>query len=230
MSVAKSFEQLPIFLRNHKSFCSATVGKFESNWPTGHCNFLSFLALCQHQNVDIYPLTWYAGLGSAGEGGTASINQATISHEFSFAFKRWSWNDNSVEEIERMYAAMMAEVLVLSQPAVRASLAIIDLEGVCFERKEEGYVPVLVFERAQYGDLVHFMCSSRGHKTPINERIELLRQIANGLSLLHKQRECFPLIWFEVWADTSARGYSWGCQPSQCTCLWRFSQITGEQS
>jgi hypothetical protein len=166
-------------------------------------SFWAFISLCQTRQVDFFPITWYPGLGSAGEGGYGSIYQSNLTNRLSLVFKRWkhasrdiTTNRSSPEVftdpnlLEPMYRAVMSEVCILTESSVRTCPYIVSLEGVCWERYDSKvfFTPVLVFERAQYGDLAGYMAMQRS-RPGVVDRFTLFLNIARGLLLLHRNRE-----------------------------------------
>ena len=168
--------------------CSAVA------WSDNHSNLLSFLAVCQECHVDILPITWQQALGLSGEGGTAKINQSQVNRELSFAYKRWDWGRFGPRltdaVVSNMYKAFISEIWILTRPSIQESPNVVDLEGVCWEFPEDELVsPVLVFEKAQFGDLSHFILSSEGRQLPFSERLNICIRIGKALLLLHSQRK-----------------------------------------
>ncbi|KAF8544152.1 kinase-like domain-containing protein, partial [Trichophaea hybrida] len=99
------------------------------------------------------------------------------------AFKRFHGNDDSDTD----FLPLIAEVLILSQPAVQMHPNIVNLEGYCWEikRRTEKAVPVLVFEKAAW-DLQQFMNVSEGKNMSMDDRLNLCADIGSAISSLHE--------------------------------------------
>ncbi|KAF7552666.1 hypothetical protein G7Z17_g4180 [Cylindrodendrum hubeiense] len=160
-------------------------------------NFWAFISLCQAREVDFFPITWSAGLGETGRGGQGSVYQSDLTSSLGLVFKRWKWAATGGstlrfpiddEALEKMYRGLMAEILILTEPAIRECPYIIAVEGVCWERiRLTDFTPVLVFERASFGDLAGYV-SNYGNKLSLIDRLRLCAQIARGLLVLHRNR------------------------------------------
>ena len=129
-------------------------------------DFISFLAIAKQLKVDFLPITWQPALDCIGGGATAEIRQSSINLQTSFAFKRFTspLQARTLVDETVIFRAIVAEILVLSHPSIRRHSNISELLGICWDVIEEtGKVwPVLVFEKATYGDLQIFMTQDRG--------------------------------------------------------------------
>jgi hypothetical protein len=128
-------------------------------------DFISFLAIAKQLKVDFLPITWQLALDCIGGGATAEIRQSLINLQTSFAFKRFTsprQAETLVDETD-IFRALVAEILVLGHPSIRRHPNIVELVGICWDViGETGKVwPVLVFEKAMYGDLENFMRQDR---------------------------------------------------------------------
>lgn len=124
------------------------------------CDLLTFIAIAQSVEVTFVDIAWHQGLGSAGDGATASVQQSLSGASTSLAFKQITYGHDE----NYMYKIMLAEILVLQHPPIRAAENIIDLHGVGWNVQgaehtgEDRLIPVLVYENAtRYGNLHAFM-------------------------------------------------------------------------
>ncbi|KAF2648098.1 kinase-like protein, partial [Lophiostoma macrostomum CBS 122681] len=153
---------------------------------TPHLNFISLLAQTQVHNVDIISLTWMPHLENVGFGGTAQLSQSLVNAHTSLVFKRPKIL--TPESYSQMYQAFISEICILSQDPIRNHPNIVRLQGICFEvsRGDTVVRPVIVLEKAKYGDLRAFMKTERGSSMTLRERLDMLLQIASALDLLHQ--------------------------------------------
>jgi len=154
-----------------------------------HFDFISILALVETLAIDLLPIRWQPALNSIGQGGTAKVLQSPVDLQLSLAFKRPL--ESTVRRPESgSFELLMSELLVLSNPATRYHPHLVMLEGICLEiDAEEGAVsPIFVFEKAREGDLHHFMSSSGMH-LGIQERLDLCKDIATAIQVLHACRK-----------------------------------------
>jgi hypothetical protein len=165
---------LDSFMKSGNLFQTAASAKITA--IDSQCNFLSFLGTVQNLKVDFLPITWQPALDSIGQGGTAKIHQVLVNLQIAFAFKRLaSAGQVQLETDEtRTYHALIAEISVLSHPNI------IRLKGICWDVASGGEKvwSVLVFEKAQYGDLYTFMGQAEGKRLSIEERLNMCADIA----------------------------------------------------
>ena len=171
--------------------------------PLDRCDIIAFLGVAQSRGIDLLPITWEATLDCLGEGGTAEIREASFSRQTSFAFKRRRFR-NAYDRMEletRLLPSLAAEIAVLGHPSVWDCPSIAKLEGICWEvyppddqvlSREEttksgkgGIMPILVFEKAQHGDLYQFMTHGRGQQLGLNERLWLCNESASAIAIMH---------------------------------------------
>ena len=151
---------------------------------------MTFLALAQKRNIDFLPITWYPALDAVGSGGTAEIREALVNLQTSFAFKRLSiTKEDQVDTDTKRLQALVAEILVLSDTAIRGHRFIIELLGICWdiEWRNNTYNvwPVLVFEKSQHGNLEVFMTKGEGRKLSLEDRIKMCAGIAMAIMDMH---------------------------------------------
>lgn len=160
--------------------------------PQSHCNFIYFCGLVQGLGLDFLPITWQPYVGLGGSGATSKIRQSLLGTDLSLAFKSISVSDTSrsytSSEKQIIFALFIAEIKPMANRAVLMSPYIQHVDGICWSLSNStGAVdPVLVYERASYGDLYHYMSSDEGEKAEnIFASIKTCRDIAIGLHTLH---------------------------------------------
>lgn len=144
-------------------------------------DFISVLALAQQLEFDFLPITWHPALETVGAGATAEIRQALVNIQTSFAFKRVGL------ERKDTFRALSSEISVLGSPVVRDHDNIINLVGICWDVNPDGPTiwPVLVFEKATYGNLEEFMQSDNGRRLSTSQILSLMRDVGSALACLH---------------------------------------------
>ena len=155
-----------------------------------HNDFISFLAIAQHYEIDFASVTWEKGRGQVGLGATSEIWQSSASRRVDFAFKRTKLAERSPidsQNEERAFNALVSEISVLRHPLIQHHQNIVNLEGICWEipPQSERVWPVLILEKAQLGDLESFMLSEEGRATTMHERLGLCSDVANAIIALH---------------------------------------------
>lgn len=168
-----------------------------------HPDLITFLAAAQKYNVEFVPVIWQEALGLLGKGGTADINQSmlhTYDHDpgdaqkdsrpkdTSFAFKRISQyhSEGLVAEGPSLYEVATMELVVLSQQAIRDHPNIVNLEGICWEITSENRAyPVLLYEKAEWGDLGVFAMGFSSDYITFNAKLGFCVDIAKALQLMH---------------------------------------------
>jgi hypothetical protein len=117
-------------------------------------DIVSFLALAQQCGLDLLPIKWQPALGVLGKGGTAAVNQSLINVQMSYAFKRVL----PLRAVKSGFREWASELLILCHSWMRTNYHIARLEAFCLEVLKDGRVsPVLIFEKAELGDLEHFV-------------------------------------------------------------------------
>jgi len=182
-----SSDDLDSFMKSGKLLQTATLAKATAT--DTQCDFLSFLGIAQSHKIDFLPITWQPALDNIGLGSTAEIRQALVNLQMSFAFKRLTSTERAQTEADeaRNFRALIAELLVLSHPLARHHLNIIRLEGICWDvvSSSEKVWPVLVFEKAQHGDLHTFMGQAKGKRLTMEERLNICADIAIAVMDMH---------------------------------------------
>jgi serine/threonine protein kinase len=86
------------------------------------------------------------------------------------------------EEAERKnFKFLTSELLTYRHPAIVGQPVVAQLEGFCYEvvADTNELLPVLVFQKAECGDLQLFMRTNHGRNTPLQERIKWCAQLPN---------------------------------------------------
>jgi hypothetical protein len=152
-------------------------------------DFLTFLGIAQKLEVDFLPITWQPELDGAGRGGTSEIRQSIVMLRASYAFKRImpNWKTNQKKD----FPALITELAVLGHPSIRANRHVAALGGICWDVNSENdeVWPVLVFEKAQQGDLMAFMQRDDGRKLSFRDRMEFCIDIITGVVGMHSNCE-----------------------------------------
>ncbi|KAI3316979.1 kinase-like domain-containing protein [Xylariaceae sp. AK1471] len=160
--------------------------------PSSRCdNIASFLALIQHRNIDILPITWHDGLKQLGTGTSGVVNQSHINLMTSFAFKRYNARNDRLENrneyLREAFHYFANELRAMTEPWIRQVESIVDLFGVCWEAKynDEIMWPVLVFEKAELGSLRHFLYSKPRKSLSLEDRALICRDCVLAVLTMH---------------------------------------------
>ena len=182
--------QLTNFYRGDSLIQSASLRSVPPS--TESHNFLTFLNLVQEGNFDILPTSWNEGIDYIGTGYTSVISSDVLNLQTSIAFKRIRTDQCNQD---REYFSLIAEIRALSHPDIKRHPGILGLEGICLEvRPEDETVrPVLVFEKAKYGNLYEFMNSLKGRESSVRERLAICLDIARALTFMHSCRKRIPV-------------------------------------
>ncbi|KAL4882880.1 kinase-like domain-containing protein [Aspergillus karnatakaensis] len=154
--------------------------------PSIQESILEFLSIAQALEIDILPITWQAALPKIGEGATAYIWQSPFMEHARFAFKRMRPAGPS-GQIWNM-RALIAELLILGQRSVRTHPFISPLQGISWEIHQmtgEAW-PVLVFGKANNGDMHTFMEGTVGPRVRYFDRVAICFQIGDAVRSLHE--------------------------------------------
>lgn len=161
-------------------------------------NLISFLALIADMEIDIYQVTWDGNTSPLGMGGSAVVSQTTTSGDEGIAFKRVGVKNEHADSHEqslsteaRIFKILISEVTILTNPSIRNHPGIIDLEAICFET-DFSYmvpkiVPVLMYQKAPYGDLEAFMESQNSFS--YEDAMRILIDILQTVAYLHFKGE-----------------------------------------
>ena len=167
------------------SSCGKTYQSARSVSSTDY-NLLDVLGAAQRLRINFLPIRWQPALDEAGKGGTATIRQGLVSLEKTFAFKQMKRTQSLMKQTLYM-GALIAEISILAHSNIKSHENIINVEGICWDVDSgRGTVwPVLVFEKAPYGDLKKFMASSNGRELDFEKRVTILADVAIAVRDLH---------------------------------------------
>ena len=174
--------------------------------PHSSIDILDILGTVQKFDLDLYPLTWLPGLGPIGEGATAEVRQTLATITTDLAFKR------TLGSVDRSFWALQSELIVLSQPAMKRHPNVLPLLGVCWDFPRDNEVrPVLIFERARFGNLTDFMESEQGQALDCDTRLSLCADVANAVITMHQSSNSPDDSGVEELTDeeNNYRCYSW---------------------
>ena len=149
-------------------------------------DLITFLAVIQKLRIGILPITWQPARQVIGAGASSRIKEALINHHTSFAFKCVQDNWKATGTEGTIIRTLINEILVLGHASVRKHPNIVELQGVCWDvvsdERGERVWPVLVFEKAQYGDLYNFATLPVGRDLCIAERLKLCMDVGTAIS------------------------------------------------
>ncbi|KAL8676142.1 MAG: hypothetical protein Q9186_007306, partial [Xanthomendoza sp. 1 TL-2023] len=154
-----------------------------------HDDLLAVLSAVQAHEVDILPLVWYPSL-SLGQGGFALVAELPINQHESFAFKRLKIQGDDTDEQCQSFHAAIQELAILSDLDVARQPNIVTIEGVCWEVNPlNPYIsPVLVFEKADHGNLSLFRDSGTWEQVSLEGKLTISKQIAGAFCVLHEKQ------------------------------------------
>ena len=148
-------------------------------------DLITFLAVVQRLQIDTLPITWQSALPIC-VGETSKVNQALVNLQTSFAFKRIVPYETEGHSEQRTFRLLINEITVLCHQSIRKHPNIIELQGICWDvPSDEKVWPVLVFEKAEYGDLSYFTTSPVGRDLCIGERLKLCVDTGTAIMDLH---------------------------------------------
>jgi hypothetical protein len=161
-----------------------------------HEDLLALLSLVQILEIDILPLMWYPAL-HVGRGGFAALNEAPVNKEVNLAFKRLISMESTSEKARGSFLSSMKEIAILRHYNVSKHPNIVDFYGISWEINLIGgqILPVLVLEKAPYGDLFRFRNSPEGKNLSVKTKLSLCTQIAEGLAMLHASCESSRILY-----------------------------------
>ena len=175
-----------------------------------HVDLLAFLTTAQVTRTDFLPIAWYPSY-YLGRGGFALLNQSPVKAELSFAFKRLGKHGQVPDEEAEDFSSSINELIILRHRPISGHPNIIKLEGICWEVTvgEDRILPVLVFEKAAYGDLFHFRDTEEGRKLTVEQKVALCAQILDALCTLHASGMLrFVCTKAKMWVSDTAQASS----------------------
>lgn len=160
-----------------------------------HYDLVSFLTVIQRFNISILPVMWNA-LKAFSQGATSAIYQSHINIALELAFKRTS-NLFRKKGETIAFQILISKIMVLGTRSIRNHPNIVDLEGICWELDDhENLSPVLVFQKAQYGDLARYLTSTAGKESSFETRLSICVDIGNAIGALYRSSKCSNNRWF----------------------------------
>ena len=161
-----------------------------------HADYIQFIALCQKLKTPFRRLDHHDGLDSLGEGGQGTISQSFYDSEVSFAYKRTTLASNAQDTEVReavLYDIWMTELWVLQKLKMAKHPNLVALQGLALEVDVEtpgqtenfSVQPVLMFEKAKYGSLPHFMKANRDWM-PWEILVHVCASIGMAVATLHE--------------------------------------------
>ena len=119
------------------------------------------------------------------------MNQSPVKAELSFAFKRLGKHGQAQDEKTEDLSSSISELAILRHKPIASHPNISKLEGICWEvtAGEDRVLPVLVFEKATYGDLFYFRDTDEGKKLTVVQKVSLCAQVLGALYTLHASRK-----------------------------------------
>ena len=143
-------------------------------------DFIAVLGLAQRLGIRFLPITWQASRGRIGNGGQATINEALVKLQISFAFKLFS------RPQQHPFRDLVQEMVALSHPVIQKHEHIVRLEGVCWDITDDDQVwPVLVFQKTHLGALHEFAASNRCRNLSMEDRLNLCADIGTAIRDMH---------------------------------------------
>jgi hypothetical protein len=170
-----------------------TIGERQLHEGDSHQDLIRLLAIANALKVEILPLTWQPGLETLGQGGTGSVNQSYVNDRVSFALKRFRRVNPNPQLTDRKFRslqfdAMISEMVVLRYPEVYAHPNVVRLEGICWEvvRPSGEVWPVLVFQKAELGDLRRALTLPEAKDIDLDMKIAICGDVAKALRIMHQ--------------------------------------------
>ena len=160
---------------------------------------LKIIAIATTLETNIFPLTWRPALETLGEGLTGNVSQSPLNANISLAFKRLNGfldrdsNRSDTEPSLSPFDAMLSEILVLSSPSIYDHPNVVNLEGLCWEivKETEDVWPVMVFRKADSGNLPKFLSRPEALGLDSEDLISLCGEVAKGLQALHMSSKSY---------------------------------------
>ena len=157
-----------------------------------HYDLLSYLAITERlSNLRLYsfiPNYQINNRSSIQAGASGIVHNQELSGDSGIIFKRYRTTPQSSRQ--EVFKAIISEVMVLKHPVLAKHPNVVDLNGVTWDVEfEHGQAPqvtpVLVFKRAEYGDLASFFRTSQGQRSSLEERLQFCIDIASALKAMH---------------------------------------------
>jgi hypothetical protein len=167
------------------------------------CDLITLLAAVQRAQVDILPITWQSARLPVGVGATSKINEAFVNLQTSLAFKCVS------DKQKREPGAKILQTIIKE---IRMHPNIVELQGLCWDiPSDEEVWPVLVFEKAQFGDLYSFATLPVGRDLCIAERLKLCVDVGTAIMDMHFNSRLLMIPKFiKIHTKIDFRRHTWG--------------------
>lgn len=176
------------------------------SFNNGPNTLISFLAVARKLKIEFLPITWQEQRKPIGSGCTSQIQEALVSLETSFAFKRVADEHKYRVSESVIFQEFIGEITVLRHPAVSKHPNILELQGICWDVAPREYSnssehsvdysplnnklwPVLVFEKSHFGDLNHFAKLESGRGLSLRARLQLCLEIGCAIRDMHFNRK-----------------------------------------
>ena len=167
--------------------------KDEIQEKSTHHEIFRFYSMALGFGVYILPLVWNPSLEQLGEGATGRISQSPLNKAASFAFKRFSpWRIQSGLSKEKFrslqYQSMISEIAALQDLPLYNHPNVVNLEGLSWEiLNDKEVLPVLVFKKAEFGDLENFLSLPEAADLTIEDRMAICGEISRALLTMHER-------------------------------------------
>jgi hypothetical protein len=186
-------DSLDTYGSGYMTFTSTPVTGNRPTLPdTYHHDSLSFLSLAQQLQIDFMSINWQPALYGLGVGGSSRIMQSNmITKQLAFAFKRTVPRRGRAQlgladSDKQRFRALICEILILKNSTVRNHANINQLEGIAWEVQNDVVWPVLVFPKANSGNLGDFVNSIQGKEASFEAKLRLCIDVALALLTLHR--------------------------------------------
>ena len=147
---------------------------------------LSFLANAQAFEVPILPITWQSARNPLKMGGTSKIEEAQANSSTNVVFKCVKESEKREKTKAEIFQMLTTELVVLSHERIRAHENIVQLHGICWDISSDNIPwPVLLFRKADLGDLSDFMASHEGRALSIHQHAELGFDVCDAIVDMH---------------------------------------------
>ncbi|KAL4966990.1 uncharacterized protein BDV14DRAFT_198454 [Aspergillus stella-maris] len=192
-----SFSQTNTFDKPQLFF--STDPAIERGLAAGNVNIITFISLMQKMKMSFLPLTWQSDLQLLGRGGTSHVNQSLVNLETSFAFKRVAEKDRLERSDQEIFLRLMNEIYILCNTVVLNHSYVLQLQGICWDVSSQARQdspeslqsdkvwPVLVFQKAHFGDLYSFAQRPIGREIDFPMRWRICQEI--GVAIAHMQSQ-----------------------------------------
>lgn len=180
-----------------------------------HFDLIYFCGAVQALGLDFLPMYWQPRRGLIGSGAT---RQSLVGVEVSLAFKAINLGDVSrirtPRDLKSMYMFLLAEIQLMGRLPILDSPYIHKVEGVCWNLNIMTGVadPILVYQKANHGDMYHFMTSGQGKSLGFLDRVQICRDIALGLMTLQACSSLLIAPQNNTGTHSQIRHLTWRCQ------------------